>query len=137
MGDIEDVPLGPAAGSQEGAPASTPRACLVCPWHFYKAGGRSPAATHATVNAGSKCVFQSCALAGSLAKIPAAPPLQIDLLTGDKYFQSVTWADGKMTPGPWKRQGSAGCWVGMGLEGGGAAGWWAAGRRRSCSLDPL
>jgi hypothetical protein len=28
---------------------------------------------------------------------------QIDALTGEKYYQSVTWDDGKMIPGEWKR----------------------------------
>jgi hypothetical protein len=28
---------------------------------------------------------------------------QIDAFTGEKYYQSVTWKDGKMVPGDWKR----------------------------------
>jgi hypothetical protein len=29
--------------------------------------------------------------------------LQIDAFTGEKYFQSVSWQDGKMVPAGWKR----------------------------------
>jgi hypothetical protein len=28
---------------------------------------------------------------------------QIDAFTGDKYYQAVTWQDGKMVPAGWKR----------------------------------
>jgi hypothetical protein len=35
----------------------------------------------------------------------SAKLLQIDALTGEKYYQSVTWVDGKMLPGEWKRYG--------------------------------
>ena len=30
--------------------------------------------------------------------------LQIDVETGDKYYQACVWADGKMQLGDWKRQ---------------------------------
>lgn len=50
LGDIEDL---------EG------RACIVCPWHYYK----------------------------------------IDLVTGEKYYQSVEWVAGKAVPGVWRSNG--------------------------------
>jgi hypothetical protein len=30
-------------------------------------------------------------------------PLQIDVATGEKYYQAVAFRDGKMVPGDWKR----------------------------------
>lgn len=29
--------------------------------------------------------------------------MQIDAFTGDKYYQAVSWQDGKMVPAGWKR----------------------------------
>lgn len=34
--------------------------------------------------------------------------LQIDVATGEKYYQAVAFKDGKMVPGDWKRC-AAGC----------------------------
>lgn len=37
------------------------------------------------------------------ALISPTRPSQIDVVTGEKYYQAVAFRDGKMVPGDWKR----------------------------------
>ncbi len=45
-------------------------------------------------------VKQRCLHAASLSLLHAS---QIDVVTGEKYYQAVAFKDGKMVPGEWKR----------------------------------
>jgi len=109
IGDIEELLVD-----------DTPRSCIVCPWHFYKVSGQpagrpgGPRPTSATPGSMSSGRPGGSQLTSTTPGSTAAPPAaltdvrcgaQIDLASGEKYFQSVSFVEGKMTAGPWKSNG--------------------------------